>query len=170
MSILTCPVVTSTDWEQMESSVGATRAYDIYTQQNGEYPKLGVAMNGKPSKVYSSLSRVLSKEDADKVFYNLHSIEFADFFGSTRASKHVDDNGEPILYKEGFRNNAGVVLPVAELLKDEIVSRYYYQKGAIIAALENDQDIKRGLELFHSPATYARILLPPAVLPAPAKK
>ncbi len=52
---------------------------------------------------------------------------------------------------------------IRDLLKDEIVSRYYYQKGAIIAAIENDHDIKRGLSLFHSPAAYSKILLPPVV-------
>ena len=52
---------------------------------------------------------------------------------------------------------------IRELIKDEIVSRYYYQKGAIIAALGNDLEIKRVLSLFHAPAEYSGILLPAAV-------
>jgi carboxyl-terminal processing protease len=50
---------------------------------------------------------------------------------------------------------------IRELIKDEIVSRYYFQKGAIIAALSSDQEIKRVLSLFHSPAEYSAILAPP---------
>jgi len=52
---------------------------------------------------------------------------------------------------------------IRELLKDEIVSRYYYQKGAIIASLANDHDIKHVLALFHDTAGFGRILLPGSV-------
>ncbi len=49
---------------------------------------------------------------------------------------------------------------IRDLLKDEIVSRYYYQKGAIIAALGTDKEIKSVLSLFHNPAEYSRLLVP----------
>jgi len=52
---------------------------------------------------------------------------------------------------------------IRELLKDEIVSRYYYQKGAIIASLANDHEIRHVLTLFHDPAEFGRILLPASV-------
>jgi len=47
---------------------------------------------------------------------------------------------------------------IRDLLKDEIVSRYYYQKGAIVAALRNDKDIKSAKSLFQNPSEYARLL------------
>jgi carboxyl-terminal processing protease len=47
---------------------------------------------------------------------------------------------------------------IRDLLKDEIVSRYYYQKGAIVAALRNDKDIKGAKSLFQNPSEYARLL------------
>ncbi len=46
---------------------------------------------------------------------------------------------------------------VSELLTDEIVSRYYYQKGAIKAALKEDMDIKKAVEILHKPDGYASI-------------
>jgi carboxyl-terminal processing protease len=49
---------------------------------------------------------------------------------------------------------------IRDLLKDEIVSRYYYQKGAIIAALGSDKEIKSVVSLFHNPAEYSRLLVP----------
>lgn len=51
---------------------------------------------------------------------------------------------------------------VGDLLKDEIVSRYYYQKGAIIAALGTDKEIRRVIELFHNPSEYTQIFKPSA--------
>jgi len=47
---------------------------------------------------------------------------------------------------------------IRDLLKDEIVSRYYYQKGAIVAALRNDKDIRGAKSLFQNPSEYARLL------------
>jgi len=46
---------------------------------------------------------------------------------------------------------------ISELLADEIVSRYYYQKGAIKAALRDDSDITKALEVLHKPDGYAAI-------------
>ena len=36
---------------------------------------------------------------------------------------------------------------IEELLRSEIVGRYYYQKGRIVAALQNDPDLKRAFEI-----------------------
>jgi carboxyl-terminal processing protease len=36
---------------------------------------------------------------------------------------------------------------IEELLVSEIVSRYYYQKGSIVAALQNDPDLERAFEI-----------------------
>jgi len=46
---------------------------------------------------------------------------------------------------------------ISELLADEIVSRYYYQKGAIKAALRDDSDISKALDILHKPDGYAAI-------------
>ncbi|MDP3431440.1 MAG: S41 family peptidase [Bacteroidota bacterium] len=46
---------------------------------------------------------------------------------------------------------------VSELMSDEIVSRYYYQKGAIKAALRDDKDVEKALEILHKPDGYASI-------------
>jgi len=46
---------------------------------------------------------------------------------------------------------------ISEMMTDEIVSRYYYQKGAIKAALKGDQDVDKALEILHKPEGYAAI-------------
>jgi carboxyl-terminal processing protease len=44
------------------------------------------------------------------------------------------------------------------LLKDEIVSRYYFQKGRIIATLSDDPEIAKASEILEGSATYLAIL------------
>jgi carboxyl-terminal processing protease len=46
---------------------------------------------------------------------------------------------------------------ISELLADEIVSRYYYQKGAIKSALRDDSDVKKALDVINKPDVYAAI-------------
>jgi len=59
---------------------------------------------------------------------------------------------------------------VCELIKDEIVSRYYYQKGAIIASLGSDNEIKHVVTLLNNRAEYSGILVPAVVAPVTHKK
>jgi len=47
---------------------------------------------------------------------------------------------------------------ISELLKEEIVSRYYYQKGRIQVSLTSDVQIKKAIELLNNPALYNSIL------------
>lgn len=47
---------------------------------------------------------------------------------------------------------------VKDLLRGELVSRYYYQKGRIEAMLEGDIEIKKALEILEDTAEYDRIL------------
>jgi carboxyl-terminal processing protease len=44
---------------------------------------------------------------------------------------------------------------IKDLLQDEIVSRYYYQKGAIRAAINDDKGIKKAIEELNSETAYA---------------
>jgi carboxyl-terminal processing protease len=46
---------------------------------------------------------------------------------------------------------------ISELLVDEIVSRYYYQKGAIKAALRDDSGIEKAVGILHKPEAYTSI-------------
>ena len=47
---------------------------------------------------------------------------------------------------------------ISNLLKMEIVSRYYYQEGKIKASLNSDPEIKRAIEILEDPVTYNSIL------------
>ena len=60
---------------------------------------------------------------------------------------------EILIYKDDIR----------ELIYEEIVSRYYFQKGRIIANLKGDQDIEEALKIFHNPLEYHKILDGPEV-------
>jgi carboxyl-terminal processing protease len=47
---------------------------------------------------------------------------------------------------------------ICELLKQEIVSRYYYQKGKIIASLSTDKDISSAINAITDQELYKSVL------------
>ena len=53
---------------------------------------------------------------------------------------------------------------ISELLQDEIVSRYYYQKGAIRAAIKDDKGIKQTIDALHSETAYSDYFKPGIVI------
>ena len=53
---------------------------------------------------------------------------------------------------------------ISDLLADEIVMRYYYQKGAIRAAISNDKGIKKAIEELNSATAYAAYFAPNTVI------
>jgi len=44
------------------------------------------------------------------------------------------------------------------MLRLEIISRYYYQKGQIISSLMDDQDIENAVEIINQQDSYLAIL------------
>lgn len=53
---------------------------------------------------------------------------------------------------------------ISELLEDEIVSRYYYQKGAIRAAIHDDKGIKKAIEELKSETAYSANFKPGIII------
>lgn len=53
---------------------------------------------------------------------------------------------------------------ISELMEDEIVSRYYYQKGAIRAAIHDDKGIKKAIEELSSETAYAAYFVPGTII------
>ena len=49
---------------------------------------------------------------------------------------------------------------IIELMEQEIVKRYYYQRGSVQQALRRDDDLKRAKEILAQPDEYRRILKP----------
>lgn len=93
----------------------------------------------KTEEEFDKLVDVAKKEK----YYDISKSDFEDL--KTKLGHDIDKD----LYH--FKDE------ISELLTDEIISRYYYQKGAIKAALKDDDDVKKALEILHTPDGYASI-------------
>lgn len=94
------------------------------------------------SKTEKELDQLIDVAKKEK-YYDLSKEEFE------KLKVHLGHNLDQDL--EHFKPE------IDELLTDEIVSRYFYQKGAIKAALLEDQDVLKAIEMLHKPDAFAAI-------------
>ena len=52
--------------------------------------------------------------------------------------------------------------PIREYIAQEIVTRYFYQRGAVMERLKDDEDLNKAIEVLSDTAQYASILSAPA--------
>lgn len=50
--------------------------------------------------------------------------------------------------------------PIMEQLAQEIITRYFYQRGAAMERLKDDDDLQKAIEVLRNPAEYKRLLSP----------
>lgn len=91
-------------------------------------------------KTLKKLKEIAQKEK----YFNEIETEFQQLENNLKAHKSDDLNK--------FRQE------ISEILKVEIASRYYYQKGKIVASLQDDPEIKRAVELLNQPTAYRTLL------------
>lgn len=60
--------------------------------------------------------------------------------------------------------------PIKEYLSQEIVTRYFYQRGAVMERLKDDTDLEKAIEVLQNPVRYREILSAPVKTDEPAKK
>lgn len=60
--------------------------------------------------------------------------------------------------------------PIKEYLSQEIVTRYFYQRGAVMERLKDDTDLDKAIEVLQNPVRYREILSTPVKADEPAKK
>ena len=60
--------------------------------------------------------------------------------------------------------------PIKEYISQEIVTRYFYQRGAVMERLKDDTDLEKAIEVLQNPVRYREILSAPVKTDEPAKK
>ena len=111
---------------------------------------------------YQKFVSFLSKKD---VSYST-SVEQAidELVKKAQAEKHYDDVKAEIeqLRKKVSHNKANDLNrfkpEIKELLEQEIALRYYFQKGAIEASFDDDEDILAAIKVLNNPQQYQSLL------------
>ncbi len=96
---------------------------------------------------YESQTQAMFKEFMEvaqkEKYYDIAKEEFANLEGK------IDHELDRDL--DQFRDE------IDELLVDEIITRYYFQKGAIRAAIKDDKGVKQAIDVINSPDAFSSI-------------
>jgi carboxyl-terminal processing protease len=137
--------------------------FDFATKFRREHPSIAPADQFEISDtIYNEFLLFLSDKKYDyttqteKAVENLKkNAEKEHYFNAIKAEYDAlkiqmtnDKNGDLVKHKDEIK----------ELLKLDIVTRYQFQKGKVIASLKNDPDIAEGIKIINDPQLYQSVL------------
>lgn len=134
----------ATQFRLKTNSIASPSVYKIDDKTYQEFVDFVLASDFKyESRTQKMLKDLKEMAEAEK-YYDHSSTEFEALEKSLENDLKRDFNL--------FRTE------ISELLKDEIVSRYYYQKGAAQSSISDDKTIARAVQILNNPAEYRTIL------------
>ena len=137
--------------------------FDYATQYCLQHPTIAEAETFNLSdEDYEAFKTYVKEQDfkydqqTEKILKNLK--EMAQFEGYLETASAEFDALEQKLQHNLDRDLDYFARPIKESLAEEIVKRYYYQRGSIIEQLKEDADLKAALRILTDSAEYSRIL------------
>ena len=156
--------VTDKEYSDISKTLGNKGYFFEYANKyRAEHPTIPPAKEFSLSDAeYQKFVSFLSKKD---VSYST-SVEQAidELVKKAQAEKHYDDVKAEIeqLRKKVSHNKANDLNrfkpEIKELLEQEIALRYYFQKGAIEASFDDDEDIMAAVEVLNNPQKFNGLL------------
>jgi carboxyl-terminal processing protease len=121
---------------------------DIFREFTGYVKKSDFKYDSETEDAFSELRKTAINEK----YYDLALEEFK----ALEAKLKPDFDKDILLFRD----------EISDLLRDEIVSRYYYQKGSIQSTLKNDLNITKAREALNQSGVYAGYFRPGTVISA----
>ncbi|RYU83846.1 S41 family peptidase [Hymenobacter persicinus] len=139
--------------------------FDFATRYRAEHPSIASAREFKLSDAdYQKFVDFLKNKDIN---YNTDvEKSLTDLTKKAKAEKHYDDvrNELEAIRRKVSTNKSNDLTrfkpEIREMLEQEIVSRYYFQKGSIEASFDDDPNILTAMNVLNDPARYAALLKP----------
>ena len=132
---------------QYRNSHDSIPAADKFKLTDKEYEEFIKFLNSKNVNYQTATEKVLAsleKEAKNDKYFESIKLQY----DSIKVILSRDKKQDLYTFKKEIR----------ELLEEEIISRYYYQKGRIIYSLYHDKEIFRSQDIFANTADYNKIL------------
>jgi carboxyl-terminal processing protease len=137
--------------------------FEYANKYRAEHPTIATAKEFNVSDAeYEKFVSYLGKKDISYSTSVEQSID--DLVKKAKADKHYDDikNDIEVIKKKISTNKSNDLVrfkpEIKELLEQEIASRYYFQKGAIEASFDDDQDIIMAKNVLNDPQKFESLL------------
>ncbi|MFA6923204.1 MAG: S41 family peptidase [Bacteroidales bacterium] len=137
--------------------------FDYATQYVLKHNSIPPAKNFKiTDEIYSDFIAFLSNKEYD--YKTKTEKEIEDFKTTATSEKYFDkvkDEYDALKNKLIHNKNEDLKTfkdEIEELLKEELLSRYYYQKGRIEGALQSDNEVMKAVDVLNNKNLYTSIL------------
>ncbi|GAA4000717.1 S41 family peptidase [Hymenobacter fastidiosus] len=139
--------------------------FDFATRYRAEHPTVASARDFKLADAdYQKFVDYLKTKD---ISYSTDMEKsLTDLTKKAKDDKHYDDvkNDLDAMRKKVSTNKSNDLMrfkpEIREMLEQEIVSRYYFQKGSIEASFDDDPNILAAITVLNDPARYTALLKP----------
>jgi carboxyl-terminal processing protease len=140
--------------------------FNFATKYKREHPTIPSVKEFQiTDELFTEFTTYISDKDYE---YSTHSEDVVKKFKETAEKekyfKDVEAEYEALRTKLTHNKNEDLVTfkdEIKELLKEEIVSRYYYQKGRVESLLDRDSDVKEALSILADKNKYSSLLTGP---------
>lgn len=140
--------------------------FNFATKYKREHPTIPSVKEFRiTDELFNEFNTYISDKDYE---YSTQSEDVIKKFKETAEKekyfKQVEQEYEALKSKLSHNKNEDLVTfkeEIKELLKEEIVSRYYYQKGRVESLLDRDPDVKEALSILADKSKYASLLAGP---------
>ncbi|MCG3165509.1 MAG: hypothetical protein POELPBGB_01277 [Bacteroidia bacterium] len=140
--------------------------FNFATKYKREHPTIPSVKEFRiTDELFNEFTTYISDKDYE---YSTQSEDVIKKFKETAEKekyfKQVEQEYEALKSKLSHNKNEDLVTfkeEIKELLKEEIVSRYYYQKGRVESLLDRDPDVKEALSILADKSKYASLLAGP---------
>ncbi len=134
----------ATQFKMNHSTIGSAKAFRLTDAEFDEFVKFAASKKFEhKSESEEAMNDLKSEAEKEKYF-----DDFKNEFAALQNKLQRDKSQDIYLNKK----------EISELLENEIVSRYYFQKGRIEADFNNDPDILKATEILQNPTQYNSIL------------
>lgn len=134
----------ATEYARTHSNIGEARNFRLTPEEYEAFKQFALKQDFKYNTASEEQLEKMKKTAEEEGYYNDVKAEYDALLAKVTPSKERD--------LDKFKEE------INDLLSNEIVSRYYYQKGRAEQAFQLDPDVQKAIEILNDPKQYNTIL------------
>lgn len=147
----------------VRSLISKNLIFDFATQYRASHPTLASAKDFRVTdELYQEFVNFLQGKDYDYTTESEKALQkFKETAQKEKYFEEVETEYNLLLNKKKQSKEADLEKyksEISEFLGEEIVSRYYYQKGRLENSLQSDQEILEAIRVLNGAGTYSQVL------------
>jgi len=136
----------ATKFTKEHTSITDPKSFKLTDEDYNDFKKYALALEFTYSTASEEMLKKMKETAEDEGYFNDASSEYESLLAKVVPSKERD--------LDKFKKE------IIELLENEIVSRYYFQKGRVVNSFHHDNFVDKAIEILINKTEYSKVLKP----------